>query len=190
MSHCIIHKIIGHEVPWTVSMAAVGSVLVSFLLLLWRAALPKPIPGIPYNRLSATRLRGDSPEWSKDKRGLRFWMRDQFGIHDSPIVQIFVAPFTKPWVIVADFREAQDTVMRRPRDIEKSNLSNEVFRGVAPASHVCMKSSDPLFKHNKELLKDLMTTSFLHEVRRMHDIERKHVANHVLRCPRGRYTRK
>lgn len=171
MALCTKYIIAGYQVPEPASIAAVGSVLAALLLILWRAALPKPIAGIPHNKLSATRIRGDSLEWSKDKRGLRFWMRDQFRIHNSPIVQIFVAPFKKPWVIVADFREAQDLVMRRPKDIEKSDLSNEVFRGVAPASHVCMKSNDLRFRHNKELLRDLMTTGFLHEVRRFRDVE-------------------
>ena len=91
-------------------------------------------------------------------------MRDQFAIHDSPIVQIFVAPFKKPWILVSDFREAQDVVMRRGREFDKSSLTNESFSGVVAASHICMKSSDSRFKNNRELIKDLMSSQFLNEV--------------------------
>lgn len=44
----------------TMALAAIGALLV--LCLAYRAALPRPIPGIPYNQVAATKLLGDVPE--------------------------------------------------------------------------------------------------------------------------------
>ena len=152
-------------IPTPASIAIVIGTLIILASAIYRAALPKPIPDIPYNKISANRLLGDVPDMNTNaSSGLRYWMRDQFAIHNSPIVQIFVAPFKKPWVLVADFREAQDVVMRRGREFDKSSLTNESFSGVVAASHICMKSSDSRFKSNRELIKDLMSSQFLNEV--------------------------
>jgi hypothetical protein len=143
---------------------AIVFVLIGSLYLLYWAALPKPIPGIPYNQVSAKRLAGDIPEFIKEKDGLRFWMRDQFIVHNSPVVQIFVAPFKRPWVLVSDFRESQDMTMRRTKEFDRSGLTYDSFGALAPTSYICMRTDQPLFRHNRALLKDLMTTSFLHQV--------------------------
>lgn len=75
---------------------------------LWYTAKPKPIPGIPYNPASADRLLGDIPDslahlaetselWSFFEQRCR-----ELG---SPIIQVFMRPFSKPWVILVDCRE-------------------------------------------------------------------------------------
>jgi hypothetical protein len=50
-------------------------------------------------------------------------------------------------------------------DFDKSTLTSDSFTGVVAASLISMKTPDRRFKHNKELMRDLMTPSFLHEVR-------------------------
>jgi hypothetical protein len=132
------------------------------LILLWRAALPKPIPAIPYNTASAKRIFGDVPDMQK-AAGVRFWMLDQFVKHKSPIVQVFVDPFRKPRVIVSDFIEAYDALTHRP-EFDKSTLTSDSFSGVVAASLISMKSSEGRLKHNRELMRDLMAPSFLNEV--------------------------
>jgi len=138
------------------------TLLLLSLILRW-LLLPKPIPGIPFNRQSANRITGDNPDLKKAGR-MRSWLRDQFTIHNSPIVQVFVAPFGKPWVLVSDFTEAYDIMTRRTKEFDRSSLTTDSFGGVMPSSHINMKSADPQFRHNKQLVRDLMTPVFLNEV--------------------------
>lgn len=60
----------------TVAVVASGALLI--LYLVYRAALPKPIPGIPYNKNAASKLFGDVPEM------LAYVMRTK---------RMFVSPF-------------------------------------------------------------------------------------------------
>lgn len=107
-----------------------GAVL--FLLYaLYRAALPKPIPGIPYHKASANRIMGDVPEMLKhhQKYATPFtWMTAQAEKLNSPIVQIFMRPLSRPIVIVTDPREAQDVVLRRAKDFDRSMFFNGTCR--------------------------------------------------------------
>lgn len=133
------------------------------LYLVWLALLPKPIPGIPYNARSARRIFGDIPDLAKSM-GRRDWFALQSVKLGSPIFQLFLRPFAKPWVIIADFRESQDILLRRGKEFDRSYRNFEGFAGVVPNHHITMRSADPRFKGNKELVKDLMTPQFLSEV--------------------------
>lgn len=156
-------NIASHEMTLAVITIIIG-MLVVLAGVLWRVALPKPIAGIPFSANAAKRILGDIPDMKKAK-GVRFWMLDQFVKHNSPIVQIFVDPFKKSRVIVSDFTEAYDVLMRRNTEFDKSTLTSDSFSGVVAASLISMKTPDRRFKHNKELMRDLMTPSFLNEVR-------------------------
>ncbi|KAK1758058.1 cytochrome P450 [Echria macrotheca] len=143
---------------------AFGFLVVTSLLLLLRwAALPRPIPGIPYNRESARRIMGDIPDMKKAK-GIRLWYQAQLARHNSPIVQVFNRPLRGPLLLVADAREAQDVLMRRTREFDKSTMTSDSFKCLVGDSHISMKSADHRYKHNKELLRDLMSPAFLNEV--------------------------
>jgi len=78
------------------------------VFLLYRRALPKPIPGIPYDKRSANRLLGDVPDAlrhvGQTKEMGSFLLKRCIEL-DSPVVQIFAKPFQQPWVVVADGRE-------------------------------------------------------------------------------------
>jgi hypothetical protein len=149
-----------HDNVWIIVAAVVTILAMPFTLFKW--ALPNPIPGIPYNVASTKKILGDLQDMKK-ANGIRFWMLDQFVKHNSPIVQVFVNPLRKPRVIVSDFVEAYDVLTHR-NDFDKSTLTSDSFSGVVPESLISMKTPDRRFKHNKELMRDLMTPSFLHEV--------------------------
>jgi hypothetical protein len=151
------------QLPTPFRIAVIVSILAGIVWLLRWLALPKPLRGIPYDQTSATRLAGDVPNMRNAKR-VRVWLRHQFEKHNSPIVQVFMTPFQKPWVLVADFREAQDVMIRRTKEFDRSALTTDSFGGVMPESHINMKTADRRFKRNKELVKDLMTPAFLNEV--------------------------
>jgi hypothetical protein len=104
--------------PSTIAFVTVVVLTLSFFV--YKAALPKPLPGIPYNKHSAHRVLGDVPDIAAHiarTTELSGWLRDQFSIHNAPIVQVFARPFGKPWVLIADYREAYDVVSRRTRQV-------------------------------------------------------------------------
>jgi len=94
----------------------------------------------------------------------QIWIADQNIKHNSPLVQLFLDPFGPPVLVLSDFREAQDIMLRRSSEWGKAVITREIFGGVLPNAHIVMKSADPRFKLNKELVRDLMTPAFLNEV--------------------------
>jgi hypothetical protein len=137
------------------------------LYLGYRWALPKPIPGVPYNLDSANSILGDLPAMLKQlsATGQIFpWTTAQNTKLNSPIVQVFTRPLMKPWVIITDFKESQDILLRRTKEFDRSDFLGDVFLGLIPDMHISMKSTDNKFKRNRHLIKDLMTPGFLHEV--------------------------
>lgn len=165
MAFFIGSSIVDMAVHEKVAIIAIAATLLTILAsIAHRTALPTPIPGIPHNAQAARHILGDVPAMQK-ARGTRFWMLEQFAKHNSPIVQIFVDPLRKPRVLVSDFVEAHDVLTRRTAEFDKSSLTADSFAGVVAESLISMKSPDRRFRHNKELMRDLMTPSFLHEVR-------------------------
>ncbi|KAJ9416866.1 hypothetical protein QL093DRAFT_2400323 [Fusarium oxysporum] len=68
-----------------------------FLLLfcLYNLALPKPIPGIPYNKSATKRLLGDLPdliEYQKHTEEQCRWFALQNQKFNSPVCQVFIRP--------------------------------------------------------------------------------------------------
>ncbi|KAL7619375.1 hypothetical protein AAE478_009912 [Parahypoxylon ruwenzoriense] len=144
-------------------LATAASLL--YLAYLW--ALPKPIPGIPYDERASKRLLGNLPEIREHKRRtgrVRSWIFSQPQRHNSALVQVWLGPFQKPSLILADFQEAQDILLRRSKEFDRSKKSLQSFAGPVPNHHIAMASSDPRFKGNKDIVRDLMTPAFLHQV--------------------------
>ena len=139
----------------------------SILYFLYLRALPRPIPGIPYNSESASRLLGDLPNFlALAKAGGRtrdFWS-NLARRHDSAITQFFMGPFTKPNVVVSDFREIQDLLLRRSKEFDHGDFNNSMWGGVIPHHFICLNTRDPGFADAKRIQRDLMTPNFLHNV--------------------------
>lgn len=153
------------KLPALTSAVALGVITIIYVLRQW--ALPKPLPGIPYNKEALEFILGDAAEVRRIKAAggrARGWVGQQTVKHDSPIVQAFLTPFGKPAIILADYREAQDILLRRGKEFDRGWKNLEAFRGVLPMHHIAMKTNDPQFKKNRELVKDLMTHQFLNTV--------------------------
>lgn len=151
-------------VPLAIGLIAFG------LYVAYRMLLPKPIPGIPYNKDAAENLFGDVPAIMKqmaESGGQDFWsyVCNQPARHSTPIFQVWARPFGKPWVILTDFREAQDIMLRRTKEFDRSSFFGDLFAGTIPNHHIRKQSIDPKFKASRALVKDLMTPAFLHDVR-------------------------
>lgn len=139
--------------------AAIAAVL---FLLLYRFLLPKPLPGIPYNPEAVSTILGDVPSMMRDERGPMDWLLDQGRRHSGPICQVFLRPFCQPFVLISDFREAQDVMLRR-KEWDRSDYSIELLGGLAPFHHINQKTG-PVWKAHRRLLQDLMMPGFLHGV--------------------------
>jgi hypothetical protein len=125
------------------------------------------LPGIPYDEKSSKRLLGDIPEFEALERAGQspkdFW-KNLARKKNSAIVQYFGLPFMKPFVAIADFRESQDLMLRRGKDLGRGWLNNTAWSGVIPEHFIAMEEHDPRYKATKSLSKDLMTPTLLHEV--------------------------
>lgn len=92
--------------PITVSLVA--SVLLLAIYLIYRATIPKPIPGIPHVAASALRAFGDVPDMLKyhAKTGEMISFLGAKCVElNSPIIQVFLRPFGRPWVVLMDSQE-------------------------------------------------------------------------------------
>lgn len=151
-------------------MFVISTIIASSVVLLYLAyqwALPKPLPGIPYNTEAVHCLLGDAATINAiQKQGgrPRAWLGGQNAKHKSPLVQVFVAPLSKPMLLLSDFREGQDILLRRGKEFDHGPRNLAAFSGVLANHHIGMRTSDPQFRANRELIKDLMTPNFLHTV--------------------------
>ncbi|EXJ60823.1 hypothetical protein A1O7_04976 [Cladophialophora yegresii CBS 114405] len=162
---------LGHPVieakPATTSLVLLVVFCCVFVYFSYRRLLPKPIPGIPYNESATRSILGDVPEmmsYISRTQEVWPWLADQTTKHQSPIVQVWGRPFSKPWVVISDHREAQDILLRRTKEFDRADFTADVFTGLVPDMHISFKSSEDRFKTHRNLLKDLMTPVFLHEV--------------------------
>lgn len=149
-------------------MAAIIVVGVLAVLLygLYQWLLPKPLRGIPYDKASAKNLFGDIPSLVKEvsKTGdFANYISKQSKKHNSPIAQIFIKPFGKPTLLVCDFKEAQDVLLHRGKEFDRSAFVGELFQGSGKGHHITMPTT-PEWKARRKLLQDLMSPSFLHSV--------------------------
>ena len=144
----------------TVGIAAVFLAAVLYLLYSW--LLPKPLPGIAYNPEATKSLWGDVPALNRYLAAngeFSTWLGDQCAKLNSPVVQVFIHPFRLPWILVADFDEAQDILMRR-EEFEKPQF---LIDGLAALDdfHARYKTADERFRSRRQLRQDLMGPKFL-----------------------------
>ncbi|EFQ36703.1 cytochrome P450 monooxygenase [Colletotrichum graminicola] len=136
------------------------------LCLVYRALLPRPLPGIPYNEAAAKSILGDMPEMigHAQKTGEMYdWLGAQNIKHRSPIVQVFGRPFSKPWVIISDFHETQDILVRRSKEFDRSAFTADVLGGVIPEHHSRWQTNDE-YKNRRRLIEGILTPNFLNKV--------------------------
>ncbi|KAF2725986.1 cytochrome P450 [Polychaeton citri CBS 116435] len=161
----------------TVTLPYNGILVVAVAVVLYflsRAALPSPIKDIPYNEKSAGRILGDVPEmlrW-KNEFGNAFgyfpWLTRET---NSPIVQVFLRPLGRPWVVVVDPRESHDIMTRRFAEFDRSNFFGETMKAMGPKFHAHFPTGHEWNVHRR-LIGDTMSASFLHNVagRQMWDV--------------------
>lgn len=150
---------------WLGSPLVASLTVALVLVFVWWRFQPKLLPGVPYNK--GIGFFGDLPELiSLTLKGnsVRPWFWGMATRHNSPITQFILRPFDKPTILLTDYRETNDILYKRGHEFDRSGRSTECFSTIIPSHHIAMKSSHPHFRGNKELVKDLMTPGFLHDV--------------------------
>ncbi|KAH7308513.1 cytochrome P450 [Stachybotrys elegans] len=137
----------------------------SFMLYrLYQSILPKPIPGIAYDEAAAKSPLGDLPAMLRQNTGSTMdWIAKRARQHNDPLCQLFLQPLSQPMLVLSDFRESQDILMRRSREWDRTDWSIEIFKGVVPEHHINLKLGDQ-WKTQRRLLQDLMSPEFLNNV--------------------------
>lgn len=85
-------------------------------------------------------------------------------VHNSPITQVFFRLFNKPVVIINDFKEAQDILMRRGKEFDKPDMISDLLYGFVAEHHTLKKSSEERFKLQRKWIQDIMSPNFLNGV--------------------------
>ncbi len=146
----------------TLSIILLLLTLALYALRQW--LLPRPIPGIPHNATATRSLLGDIMAIQAEMPdNISEWVVRQSDRHRSPIYQVFLVPFARPFVVVSDFREAQDILVRRAHEFDRSDLAIALLRGEMPNFHACLKTG-PVWTAHRRLLQDIMSPEFLHGV--------------------------
>ena len=147
------------------NIIATGLLATIILLFGYWRGLPKPLPDIPYNKDIG--YLGDLPSLGSHvtKTGQFWaWLSQQNLKHQSPLVQVFTSPFSnKPMLVLADAREAQDVMLRRADEFDRSSFSIDFIKGIVPRGMFTLKSGH-VWKAHRALTKDLMTPHFLRNV--------------------------
>ncbi|SPO07227.1 related to cytochrome P450 monooxygenase [Cephalotrichum gorgonifer] len=149
------------------SVLAVAGTGAAVLYAVYKSLLSTPIPGIPYNKESANHILGDIPNIiavSKAGGRKKLWCADLTREHNAPLVQFFFGMGKKPAVVIADYREARDILLRRNKEIIRGSLNCDSWFGVLPGQFIAMEDSHPQFKSARALVKDLITPTFLHNI--------------------------
>lgn len=127
---------------------------------------PQPLPGIPYNQVASHRILGDVPDLVAEVRRTKetsAWCFSQCRRLGSPVIQLFLRPFSKPFVFVDDARETEDILLRRTREFDRAPSTSAFFRTVLPRASI-VKPTDHEFKAQRRLWVDVMSPSFLRTV--------------------------
>ena len=81
----------------------------------------------------------------------------------SPIIQLFINPLGRPWVFVDDPREAEDILLRRNKEFDRSHVSMDTIGLIMPHCTI-VKHTGPQWKNQRRLWIDIMTPDFLRRV--------------------------
>lgn len=145
----------------------IGGIFAVFLLrtLFKRLFYPQPLPGIPYDKESAGRITGDLPSIAstyKELTEFTFPIGRRSLKYGSPIHQLFMNPFSKPYVMIDDPREAADVLLRRNKEFDKS-VAAGVWQTFIPYSTIAQRTT-PEWKSQRKTWQDSMNPDFLRRV--------------------------
>ena len=156
---------LGDLISQNVFAVSTALIIVSVAFIYWEG-LPKPLPGIPYTKKSRWQPFGDAfdfVKYTKDTgEGFR-WFATKAAELQSPVFQVFLAPFSKPVVIVADIQEVIDMATRRTKEFDRGGFLTGWVGILFPEGTISMPSHNK-FKDQRNIWSSTMTSQFLNSV--------------------------
>ena len=144
-----------------------GGVLLTLVCLLGlpihRSILPRPLPDIPYSTEASKRIWGHLSDFLANPNDRGWILKEGIKLR-SPVFQLFVGPFSKPIVIVMNPASLRDVAFRSTKEFDRSRMHMRATGPIAPEQQLSLHATDPRFKRNRELIRDLMGPTFLHKV--------------------------
>lgn len=145
-------------------MIAIG--LLVFVLYVFKRAYPRAYPGIPYNAASARILWGDASrllEAVKITQDPAKFIFQQSRNLNSPVIQLFLAPFANPTIIIDDVREVKDILSNRTNVFDRAPRTQDAYRPLLPHCSL-VKATGPAFKDQRRFWEGVTGTHFLRRV--------------------------
>lgn len=136
------------------------------LYILSRAALPKPIPGIPFVPGSEKNILGNLPlalAHAKDAGRFSSYFFKPAEDLQVPLLQLFMRPFGRPWLLLCDGREAQDLMTRRAHEFEYADFAIDLHRGAWPGTLPALKTNDR-WRANRRMLGETAASKYVNTV--------------------------
>lgn len=136
------------------------------IILLYKRSFPKPYPRIPYNSAAANRISGDLPDLlehykrTKEASGFSFQQCKKL---KSPIVQLFLRPFSPPFICLDDPRETEDIMLRRTKEFDRAPSTIAFFKPLIPHATL-VQPSNQVFRQQRRLWVDCMSSGFFRRV--------------------------
>lgn len=127
---------------------------------------PKPLPGIPFQIDAAKKPLGDIAELKRAGKETRETSMGMFEVARRlgvPVCQLLLTSFTTPLIVVNDYRESEDILLRRQREFDRSLLTTHVFEQVIPRATLSQLTT-PDLKARKRQWSDVMNADFLRRV--------------------------
>lgn len=136
---------------------------VAALSMLYRCALPKPLPGIPYDVPSSKRLLGDIPDATKESAQIQKFLNLR-SKSLGPVCQVWMQPFAKSWVVVNDWAASQDILYKHTGEFDRAPIHLGFLTALIPHGFGLMRTRDPRYAVGKRYVGDTMSNSFLNDV--------------------------
>lgn len=150
-------------------MINVLAILIAFSILamyVWRRAHPRPYKDVPYDKQSATRLLGDIPDmvkFAKEGNDPDQFIPQRCRQLNSPIIQLFLAPFSSPLIFVDDVGEVENIVFNRTKQLDRAPITINTLLPLFPFSSI-LKRTTPEWRAQRRLWKDTMSNDFLRRI--------------------------
>ncbi|KAA8642498.1 uncharacterized protein ATNIH1004_011443 [Aspergillus tanneri] len=82
---------------------------------------------------------------------------------NSPVIQLFLAPFSNPTIITDDVREVKDILSNRTHEFDRSPRTPDAYRSLLPHCSL-VKATGPAFKQQRRFWEGVTGTPFLRRV--------------------------
>ncbi|KAG5933059.1 hypothetical protein E4U59_007097 [Claviceps monticola] len=132
----------------------------------WHRAYPRPYEDIPYSTQSARRLLGDISDiiqLVRDGNDPENSIADRCRRLNSPIVQLFFEPFSRPLIFLDDTAAVSNIVCTRTKELNRASITVRTLLYFFLRSRI-LKQTTPEWRAQRQLWNDSMGQDFLHRI--------------------------